>query len=64
MRLGRLMALAVLVLGLGAYIYFVERHKPTTDELKQRADKVLPLLDQAKVQRGVVENPKGRCGRR
>ena len=60
MRLGRLMALAVLVLGLGAYIYFVERHKPTTDELKQRADKVLPLLDQAKVQRVVVENPKGR----
>jgi len=60
MRLGRLIVLAVVVLGLGAYIYFVERHKPTTDELKQRQDKIFPLLDQAKVQRIVVTNPKGR----
>jgi hypothetical protein len=60
MRLGRLIVLAILVLGLGAYIYFVERHEPSTDELKQRAEKVFPLLDQAKVQRIVVTNPKGR----
>ena len=60
MRFGRLIVLAVVVLGLGVYIYFVERHKPTTDEVKQRQDKVFPLLDQAKVQRIVVENPKGR----
>jgi hypothetical protein len=60
MRLGRLIVLAIAVLGLGAYIYFVERHKPTTDEIKQRQDKIFPLLDQAKVQRIVVESPKGR----
>ena len=60
MRLGRLIVLAAAVLGLGVYIYFVERHKPTTDEIKQRQEKVFPLLDQAKVQRIVVVNPKGR----
>lgn len=60
MRLGRLIVLAVVVLGLGAYIYFVERHEPTTDELKQRADKVFPLLEQDNARRIVVVNPKGR----
>lgn len=60
MRLGRLVILLAAVLSLGAYIYFVERHAPTTEELTQRKDKVFPTLDQAKVQRVVVTNPKGR----
>ena len=54
MRLARLIILAVVVLALGAYIYFVERHAPTTDEVKERADKVFPPLEQAKVRRIVV----------
>ncbi len=60
MRAGRLIALLAVVLALGAYIYFVERHGPTTDELKQRQDKLFPTMDQAKVQRIVITNPKGR----
>jgi hypothetical protein len=60
MRLGRLVILLVVVLGLGAYIYFVERHAPTTDEIKERQDKLFPTLDQAKIQRVVITNPKGR----
>jgi hypothetical protein len=60
MKLGRLTALAVLVLGLGAYIWFVERHKPTTDEIKERSDKVFATFEQDKVRRVVVVNPKGR----
>jgi hypothetical protein len=60
MRFGRLIILVVVVLGLGAYIYFVERHEPTTDDLKQRQDKVFATMDQARVQRVVVSNPKGR----
>jgi len=60
MRLGRLIVLVVLVLGLGAYIWFVERHKPTTDEIKERSDKVFATFDQEKVSHVVVVNPKGR----
>jgi hypothetical protein len=60
MRSGRLAILAIVVLAIGAYIYFVERHAPTTDELKERADKLLPTLDQAKVQRLAITNAHGR----
>ena len=60
MRIGRLIALAALVLGLGAYILFVERHKPTTDELKEREGKVFAGFDQAKAWRVVVINSHGR----
>jgi hypothetical protein len=60
MRLGRLIVLAVLVLGLGAYIWFVERHAPTTDEIKARSDKVFATFEQDKARRVVIENPKGR----
>jgi hypothetical protein len=60
MRLGRLVILAIVVLSLGAYIYFVERHAPSTDEIKQRQDKLFPTMDQAKIQRVVVTNAKGR----
>jgi hypothetical protein len=60
MRPSRLVILAAVVLALGAYILLVERHAPTTDELKQRQDKLFPTMDQAKVERVVVTNPKGR----
>ncbi len=45
MRTGRLLLLAVVVIGLGAYIWFVERHAPTTDEARTNADKVFSGLD-------------------
>jgi hypothetical protein len=60
MRSGRLAILALVVLALAAYIYFVERHTPTTDELKERTNKLFPTLDQAKVQRLVITNTHGR----
>jgi len=59
MRIGRLIALLVLVAGLGAYIAFYERHQPTTDERKERADKVFAGFDQAKARKVVVTNPHG-----
>lgn len=60
MRLGRLIALAVVVLALGAYIVLVERHAPTTDEKKDRQDKVFPTLTQEQVTAMTVEGPAGR----
>lgn len=59
MRLTRLIALAVVVLGLGALIYFWERHQPTTDQVRERADKLFPTLAQDKARSIVVRNPKG-----
>ncbi|MGE5236578.1 MAG: DUF4340 domain-containing protein [Acidobacteriota bacterium] len=60
MRLGRLIALAVVVLGLGAYIYFYERHQPTTEERAERADKLLPDFQQDKATRIEITNSHGR----
>jgi len=60
MRLGRLIALAVVVLGLGAYIFFVERHAPTTEEKKERQDKVFPTLERDRVTAMTIEGPAGR----
>ena len=60
MRTGRLILLALVVIGLGAYIGFVERNEPTTDQLKERKDKLFAGLDQAKVDKVVVTNPHGR----
>lgn len=45
MRGRRLMVLALVVAALGAYIWFYERHQPTTGEVQERADKLLPELD-------------------
>lgn len=59
MRLPRLIVLAVVVLGLGALILFWERHQPTTDQVKERTDKLFPTLEQDKVRSIVVRNPKG-----
>ena len=60
MRMGRLILLTLVVLGLGAYIMLVEHHKPTTDELKADEGKVFVGFDQAKARRIVVTNPHGR----
>ncbi len=59
MRIGRLIALAVVVVGLAAYILLVERHQPTTDERKEQADKLFVGLDQAKAKKIVVTNSHG-----
>ncbi len=60
MKTGRLILLALVVVGLGAYIGLVERHQPTTDQLKEREGKLFPDLEQAKVRKVVVTNPHGR----
>ncbi len=41
--------LALVVLGLGAFIFFYERHQPTTEEAAERADKVFPALESDQV---------------
>jgi hypothetical protein len=60
MRLGRLLALAVVVLGLGTYILLVERHAPTTEEKKERQDKVFPTLERDRITGMTIEGPAGR----
>ncbi len=59
MRPSRLVVLALVVIGLGAWIYFVERHKPTTDELKERADKLFPSFKTESAERIVINNSHG-----
>lgn len=59
MRLPRLIILAVVVLGLGALILFWERHQPTTDQVKERTDKLFPALEQDKARSIVVRNHNG-----
>jgi hypothetical protein len=60
MRTGRLVMLAIVVLALGAYIVFVERKAPTTDERREQEGKLFPGFDQAKARRIVITNPHGR----
>ena len=60
MRISRLIVLALVVLGVGAYIFFVERHRPTTDEAKEQEGKVFAGFDQAKARRLVIINSHGR----
>lgn len=60
MRPARLVLLALVVLGGGAYVYFVERHAPTTEQRAERKDKIFPELDQEKVRRVEIVNSHGR----
>ncbi|MEW6338873.1 MAG: DUF4340 domain-containing protein [Acidobacteriota bacterium] len=60
MRPWRLVVLAVVVLALGGYIWFVERHQPTTEERQERADKVFPEFKQDKVRRVELTTARGR----
>lgn len=59
MRLGRLIALALVVLGLFAFIWFYERKQPTTEELKEREGKLFPLMETDKVQALRIRNAHG-----
>lgn len=59
MRLGRLIALAFVVLGLFAFIWFYERKQPTTEELREREGKLFPLLQTDKVQTVRIRNTHG-----
>jgi len=56
----RLLLLALVVAALGAFIYFFERHQPTTDERAERKDKVFAGLDRDAVVGIEVANAKGR----
>ncbi len=62
MKTSRLVVLAVLVAALGAWILLVERHMPTTEEAKQRADKVFPDLDRDEVTALEIHNAHGDFG--
>ncbi len=59
MRTSRLALLALVVLALGAYIALVERHAPTTDELKEREGKLFGSFDQAKAKKIAITNSHG-----
>jgi hypothetical protein len=60
MRTSRLIVLVLVVLALGAYIILVERHAPTTDELKEQEGKLFAGFDQAKAKKIVIDNSHGR----
>jgi hypothetical protein len=50
-----LLILAVAVVALGAFIWFFERHQPSTDQVEATADRVLPDLERESVRAVVVE---------
>jgi len=59
MRSKPLIILAALVMVLGAYIYFYERHQLTTSQTEDRAAKVLPDLEEDDIQAISITNPAG-----
>ena len=59
MRSKSLLVLALIVSGLAAFIYFSERHMPTTEERKQQADRVFPGLDRDDVETIEIRNSHG-----
>ena len=60
MRLSRLLALLLIVVALGAFIYFFERHQTTTDLRRELQDKVFPGLEQDDIERVSLRNSAGR----
>jgi hypothetical protein len=60
MRPGRLIAFTLLVAGLAAFVYFFERKQPTTDERRERADRLFAGFEQDKARRVAVTNTHGR----
>ena len=60
MRPFRLLALALAVAALGAFIYFYERHEPTTDQRTERKDKLFATLEADQATRVVIDNSHGR----
>ena len=59
MRSRNLIILVAVVVAVGAFIFFVERHQPTTDEVEQRADRVFPELDEDTVEAVEIEASHG-----
>lgn len=59
MRPSRLLTLLLVVVGLGAFIYFFERHQPTTERRRELQDKVFPGLEQDDIERLSVRNADG-----
>lgn len=51
--------LVAVVVAVAAYIFFFERHRPTTDEADAQAEKVLRDLDRDQVAEIVVKTPSG-----
>jgi Domain of unknown function (DUF4340) len=60
MRPFRLVALALVVIALGAYIFFFERHQLSTDEIAERKDKLFPSFEQSAADDIQIRNPHGR----
>jgi hypothetical protein len=60
MKSRNLVILAVVVAALGGYIFFHERHQLTTDERRERADKVFPTLERDDVRTVEIDNAHGR----
>lgn len=59
MKPRNLIVLAVVVAAVGAYIFFYERHQPTSDEARERAEKVFPDLDRDSVTSLEIRNSHG-----
>ena len=59
MRSRSLIILALVVIALGAYIYFHERHLPTTEERRQQSDKLFPDLERDDVAGLEIRNTHG-----
>lgn len=62
MNPARLLLLLLVVVSLGAFIFFYERHLPTTDDRAMARDAVFGKLDQESIQRLAIRNPAGRFG--
>jgi hypothetical protein len=59
MRSRNLILLALVVAGLGAFIYFQERHLPTTEERRAKADTLFPDLERDQVASLDIHNTHG-----
>jgi hypothetical protein len=59
MKARNLIILTVIVLVVGAYILFYERHQPTSDERNERADKLFPTLERDDVESIEIRNSHG-----
>lgn len=59
MRPLRLLALALVVAAFGAFIYFYERHAPTTDQIAERKDKLFAAFQTDKATKIVLDNSHG-----
>jgi hypothetical protein len=60
MKTKNLLILAAIVLAVAAYVFLFERHRPTSDEAKSAADKVLQDFERDEVSGIVIDRPEGR----